>query len=150
MVLVRRLAYVASLLLIPACGQSINKMLTPGDGGAVVPGSDMSGPKGGGGGGKDLGPTDDLLPPATIDMTGFNTTGSPTVVINAPVANAEIHGDVMTVTATITSPTGAILQADSVTATVTPPGGAVKTAPLILTTTANVYSGTIALPDETS
>jgi hypothetical protein len=138
MVFVRRLAYVASLVLIPACGQSLNK--PPGNGGGTDGGTIVS---------KDLAGVD-AAPAAVIDMAGFNQVGSPTIVITAPVAGAEVHGDVMTVTATITSPTNALIQASSVLVTVTPPGGAVATAPLTLTPIANVYSGTVSLPDNAS
>jgi hypothetical protein len=157
MVLVRRLAYVASLFLIPACGQSLNKPPTQptndgsAGGGGSAGGKGGDGSAGGGGttGGKDMA-GEDAAPPAIIDMAGFNQAGAPVVVITAPTAGLEIHGDVLTVTATITSPTNAIIQASSVELTVTPPGGAVATAPLTLTPVANVYSGKVSLPDDAS
>lgn len=136
MVLVRRLAYVASLLLVPACGQSLNKA-------PPVVTEDLAGTTSGG---KDFAMVD-AAPSAIIDMAGFNQAGAPTIVITSPAAGTEVHGDTLTVTATITSPTNTFIQASSVEVTVAPPGGLVASSPLTLTTTANVYSGSVTLPD---
>ncbi|MCU1280259.1 MAG: hypothetical protein JWM53_3805, partial [bacterium] len=122
-------------LLAAACGQSLTPF-QPIDSG--LPTDDLSMTGGGGDGGT---PAD--LGMAMIDMTGFNQAGSPVITITAPTATTEVPGDTLTVSATITSPTSTPIKSDTVLITITPPGGAIVTAPMSLTSTANVYSGHI-------
>ena len=129
-----RLSRIALLvpLMAAACGQSLQP-LQPFDAGLP---DDLS--QSG-----DLGGTAHDLGAAMIDMTGFNQAGSPVVTITAPTAGTEVQGDTLNVTATITSPTSTPIKSDTVLVTITPPGGAIATAPMALTSTANVYSGHI-------
>jgi Bacterial Ig-like domain (group 3) len=140
-----RLACVVPFLVVAACGQKLEP-LQPVDAGAGV---DTDGLGGGGGGG-----TRDMLGPAAVlDMAGFNTAGSPVVMITAPASGAEVHGDTLTVTATITSPTSTLIDSSTVLITMTPPGGMVLSAPMFLTPTPNVYQGTLniaAVPSGTA
>jgi hypothetical protein len=131
----QRLAFVLPFVAA-ACGQAFTPF-NPGDAGGV--GADLSGSGGGGGGGGG----GDGGGMAVIDMAGFNMAGAPMIVITAPTAGAEVSGDALTVTATITSPTSTPILAGSTQITVTPPGGGVVTATMLLTSTPNVYKGTI-------
>src|SRR5262245_12138789 len=130
-----RLAYLAPFLLAAACGQKLEP-LQPGDGGIPTDDANMSADDGGSSG-------DMVGAVAMVDMAGFNMAGSPLVNITAPAAGAEVHGDTLTVTATITSPTSTLIAGGSVIITVTPPGGSIVTKPMTLTATANVYQGDI-------
>ena len=130
-----RFARLTPLLLASACGQTLTP-ISPGPGGGA--GADMAAAGGSSdGGGNDLGPI------AIIDMAGFNVAGSPAIVITAPAAGAELAGDKLVVTATITSPTSALIASGSAQITITPPGGMIVSAPMSLTAMANVYRGTI-------
>ena len=138
MVLVRRLAYVASLLLVPACGQSLNKA-------PPTVTEDLAGTT----------PTNardfamvDAKPSAMIDMAGFNTAGSPVVTIISPKSSDEIPTPTLTVSVTVTSPTNAVIDTSSVMVQLTPPGGTVLTAPLSPSaTTPGQFTGSITLPE---
>ncbi|HEX6838348.1 MAG TPA: hypothetical protein VF334_17345, partial [Polyangia bacterium] len=136
-----RLTTLGFALLAPlfaaACGQSLQP-LNPFDAGYVPPDQALGG--GGDGGVGDLGA-------AMIDMSGFNQSGSPVVTITAPTAATEVAGDTLTLTATVTSPSGTPIKADTVVVSITPPGGSIVTAPLSLTTTANTYTGHIDISD---
>src|SRR4051812_35304185 len=100
----KQLAYVVPFLVAAGCGSKLTPF-DPGTGGDFATNDDS----GMGGGGGDMGG-----PVAVIDMAGFNVAGSPVVTITAPAAGAEVAGDKLTVTATITSPTSTLLAAGSV------------------------------------
>lgn len=135
-----RLRLIASLvpvLTFAACGNPVQPLGTF-DAGL---GDDLAGAGGGtddlgGGGPKDLAT-------AIVDMTGFNTAGSPVVTITAPASGAEISGDKLTVTATVTSPTNTLIASETVAITITPPGGGIVSATMTRGTAANTYTGSI-------
>lgn len=128
----RRLACVVPLLvLVSACGS--NKFNPPPPVGGSDGGGDTDGMIAGGGDGGG--------PVAVVDMAGFNTAGSPMVVITSPMSGAEVHGDTLSVAATVTSPTNTLINAGTVQVTITPPGGAVLTAQLQPGVAANSYQG---------
>jgi hypothetical protein len=136
-----RLAYL-SVLFVCGCG-SPQMTIQPGGGGSK---KDMAFHRGDGGGPDDGGTGDggdDGGHMAQIDMAGFNTPGSPMVVITSPTAMTEVPNDVLTVTATITSPSSTVIQSSSVVLAITPPSGGIVSANMTLTSTTNVYTGTI-------
>lgn len=134
----KQLAYVVPFLVVAGCGDKLTPF-DPGNGDFAT--NDDSGMGGGGGGGGDMGG-----PVAVIDMAGFNQAGSPVVTITAPAAGAEVAGDKLDVTATVTSPTNTLIAAGSVQITITPPGGGIVTATMQLTATPNQYQGEIDIP----
>ena len=138
----RRLACAAPLVLLAACGDNQlgppppppplgDAAVKPADGGG-------SGVDGSADGGLDGGV-------AIIDMSGFNLPGSPMVVIDAPAAGAEVHGDTLDVKATVTPSAGTLIAGGSVQLAITPPGGGIVTAPMILTATPNQYEATLGI-----
>jgi hypothetical protein len=135
-----RLAYALALVTTVGCGQQ----LTPYQSGNGGPKRDLSfvlpdgGPAVADLAGADLGGV-----VAIVDMAGFNTPGSPLVVIDTPTPTTEVQYDTLTVTATVTSPSSTVINAGAVTLTVTPPGGGVMTVPMTLTPKPNIYSGAI-------
>lgn len=139
-----RLACALSLVLLVGCNNS-DKLGPP----PPPPSTDGGiGAGDGGGGTGDAGG-----PVAVIDMAGYNMAGSPVVVIDAPAAGAEVHGDTLDVKATVTSPSGTLIAGGSVVLTITPPGGAIVSATMILTATPNQYEGTLdigSIPSGTS
>src|SRR5690348_15538100 len=102
---VRSVAFAASIavcfVISAGCGNSLQP-LQPGGGHGDL-GHPDAGVGVGGDGGSDGGPM------AVLDMFGFNTPGSPLVVINSPTAGAEVQYDTLTVTATVTSPTSTLI-----------------------------------------
>src|SRR6266542_5151815 len=129
-----------SVRLLLSLGLALPLVLTLGCGDKLKPSDPGPGTDGGGGSTGDGGGSKDGGV-ATIDMTGFNQAGSPEITITAPAANMEIQVDLLTLTATITTPSSTLIAGDTVTITITPPGKSPQTAPMYLTSTPNVYSG---------
>jgi hypothetical protein len=136
----QKLAYASTLALVIGCGSSMQPF-QPGGGTTrdlsatpvdLSPGADLAGSNGDGGG-----------VVAHIDMAGFNLPGSPTVVINSPMSTTEVQYDLLTVTATVTSPMMTPIQSSMVLLSITPPNGGIVSVPMSLSAVANVYSGSI-------
>ncbi len=130
-----RFACLLPLVAITACGQTL-KPLDQFDAG---PGADLSGVQ------EDGGLLQGDLGSAQVDMTGFNTAGSPVVTITVPAAGTEISGDTLTVTATVTSPTSTLIASGSVQVTITPPGGGVVNQPMQPGAMANTWTADISI-----